>query len=334
MEFKYKVYLLYNYFRRMLSIPLGLGFFIFLNLLSCKSSLEVPTDRKIISDREFKEDFFVTDKTPKPKGKRLYHWYKSQEIYASQNNYAGELLDGPYIKHYYSNQLAEKGDFSNGIKRGHWTSWHKNGMVAQVSKWKKGRLSGKYITRDSLGSIKSSGAYKNGYKTGTWIYPIQGDTMYFVKGTKIITDTTITDSLRERPFFKRIFMSKRQRIEQGVVRPKKENREKNVFKRIFKKKPKEENQVNNKGKKIEAEEKPNFFQRIFKKKNKKENGAKQKISPNNVKQTNKSFKIKKERKKQKKEVTKKKKINKGKKEPNFFQRLFKKKNKEQTEAKE
>jgi hypothetical protein len=218
-------------------LMLGVIFLSFLNLVSCKS-IEVPTDRKIMSNRQFKETVYVTDKTPKPKGKRYYYWYKSQKVHFSQNNYGGELLDGEYIKHYNSNQLAEKGNFKKGLKSGRWTMWYKNGMVARVSNWKKGRRSGRYISRDSLGQIVTYGSFQKGKKDGKWISAIEEDTLYFVKGEEIILDTTVTDSLVKKSFLKQIFSSKEGRAEERIRRNKTKKENGSFFKRIFKKKSK------------------------------------------------------------------------------------------------
>ncbi len=172
--------------------------------MGCKS-IETPMDRKVTSDKRYKEVLFVSDKIPNAKRHRKYYWYKSREVHYSQDNYGGELLDGEYIKYYYSNQLAERGGFKNGLKRGEWTKWHENGQVAQVSKWKNGRQTGKFVSRDSLGNIIAYGKYTKGRKTGNWVYPEKGETIYFIKGKELTLDSALTDSLIKPPFFKRIF---------------------------------------------------------------------------------------------------------------------------------
>ena len=144
-------------------------------------AFETLANRKIISNKGYKEIVYITDKTPKPKGKRFYHWYKTRELHTSQNNYAGKLLTGEYLKYYPNNQLAEKGYFEKGLKVALWTIWHPNGKLSSEMRWKKGKRSGKYIKRDSVGTILEFGSYKKGEKTGKWIYPIERDTLYFKK---------------------------------------------------------------------------------------------------------------------------------------------------------
>lgn len=206
------------------------------------TSLEAPTDRRVITDGEFKEELAITTKTPKAQAKRSYYWFKSQDIYASQNDYAGLLLNGPYTKYYYTNELAEKGHFKKGLKIGKWTSWYKTGIISKVSKWKKGRLSGAFITRDSLGRTLVSGKYKNGKKEGYWIDHAQKDTLYYAKGFPMIIDSSF-----EKPgFVQRTFgflkRNKKQPPKEGKTKKEKDTTKTGFFKRLFAKKDKENEQ--------------------------------------------------------------------------------------------
>ena len=239
---------------------------------------ELSLNRKINNKRGYKEIVYVTDKTPIAKGKRSYHWYKSLGIHSSQNNYAGELLDGPYIKYYPGHQLAEKGYFTKGLKTALWTTWHQNGKVSSVMRWKNGRRSGKYIARDSLGSIVELGNYKKGFKNGKWILPLEGRTLYFKKGKLTKIDSTSNDSVQKKPsFFKGIF-SKKEKIKEDSIQ-KDTVAQPNFFKRLFtkkdgknkKQKQKPKNATIRKAQKSNPKttKKEGFFKRLFRKKNKK-----------------------------------------------------------------
>lgn len=252
------------------------------SFMGCKS-IETPINRKFTSNKQYKEVLFVTDKMPNARRQRNYYWYKSREVHYSQDNYGGELLDGEYVKYYYSNQLAERGGFKNGLKKGEWTKWYENGQVAQVSQWKKGRQMGKFISRDSLGNIVEYGKYKKDVKIGNWVYPEKGETIYFIKGKQLVQDPTLTDSLTKLPFLKRIFNKRYRQIKkrnkerkgadsEGLLRPvsnkKDKTREANgkdivkkrdtaksgFFKKIFKRNKKETAKKNDKKRQLSQKE--------------------------------------------------------------------------------
>lgn len=81
-----------NFVTALTSRNSGIFFMLLATILGCKS-IEAPTDRKIISNTNFKEILYVTAKTPETKLNRRYYWYKSQEVHSSVNSYSGQLLD-------------------------------------------------------------------------------------------------------------------------------------------------------------------------------------------------------------------------------------------------
>ena len=233
-------------------------------LLGCKSP-QVAFNKRIISNPEYKEQFFISDKEPKVKSNVFYHWLKSQEIHLTKSGYSGDLLHGEYTKYYQTNQLAEKGSFKGGLKKGVWSSWYKNGQLATTEYWKNGKLNGRNIFYDSIGNIVSIGTYKNNKRSGTWLYPQKKDTICYKKGEKCIKkerDTT------KNSFFSRLFKKK-----DSISSTPKKAKTPNFFQRLFKKESSQEKNIkkprNQKsGKKQKTIKKPNFFQRLFSKKNK------------------------------------------------------------------
>lgn len=172
-------------------------------------NFEVPINRKVIDEKGFKEIVYTTKKTPYPNTDQMYHWYKARGVHTSQGNYAGELLDGEYLRYFPDNQLAEKGSFKNGLKVLVWNTWHQNGNLSTRSVWKNGKISGKYIEWDSVGNITETGRYRKGIKIGKWLFPIKGDTIRYKKGMAVVKDTSIHDSIHQREsLFKRIFRKK------------------------------------------------------------------------------------------------------------------------------
>ncbi|GGX27311.1 toxin-antitoxin system YwqK family antitoxin [Aquimarina muelleri] len=238
---------------------------IFLYCLSGCNSPQVTFNKRIISNSEYKEQFFVSEKKAKVRSDVFYYWLKSQKIQFTKSGYSGNLLHGKYTKHYQSNQLAEKGGFNNGIKKGIWNSWYKNGQLATTENWKNGKLSGKNIFYDSIGNIVSIGAYKNDKRSGRWLYPQNGDTIYYKRGEKYMKkekDTT------RNSFFSRFFKKK-----DSISSTTKKTKKTNFFQKLFtKKSSQKKNKKTYENQKPENQQKttkkPNFFQRLFAKKNK------------------------------------------------------------------
>jgi hypothetical protein len=245
---------------------------VFICLVSCKTSQEL-FNKKNISTTEYKESFYITDDVPKPKPGVKYYWFKSRKVQATQSDYAGKLLDGVYTKYYYSNELAEKGNFNKGKKISIWKSWYKNGQLATTENWNSGVLNGKCVFYDSIGNVISKGKYTSGKRSGEWIFVQKGDTIDYSKKVDKEKDT-----LQPR-FFGRLFKKK---AKDSVAQEKKPG----FFKRLFSKKSgnkatskkTKNNKTKVKGntkketKKVKQKkipnDKPNFFQRLFGKKEK------------------------------------------------------------------
>ena len=51
----------------------------------------------------------------------MYYWFKSGEIHQSISSSGGFVLHKNYLKYFKSNQLAEEGAFSYGLKDGEWS---------------------------------------------------------------------------------------------------------------------------------------------------------------------------------------------------------------------
>lgn len=159
-------------------------FFLFFLSLFFLSLTPYPLKKKI-TDTEFRYEFYTVVKTPKAKPGRYYYWFKAGAIHTTQSGAAGEVLDGGFEKFFLSNQLAEKGSFTSGLKTGMWQSWHSNGTLATVTQWEKGLQSGKYYEYNEMGTMIKTGQYRFGKKHGRWIHFITGDTLYFKKDVRL-----------------------------------------------------------------------------------------------------------------------------------------------------
>lgn len=164
--------------------------------------------KRIIHDQYFDYEFYISqEKVKNPKADRTYFWYRSGEIHQSVAAIGGDLLVDDYQKFYKTKQLAEKGNFSDGLKHGTWQNWFENGTLQQVKEWKKGIPHGKFTLYTTNGNKIEEGNYKNGQKHGIWINYIQKDTLQYSSG-KIIPEK-VKDTLQRESFLKRIFTRKK-----------------------------------------------------------------------------------------------------------------------------
>ncbi|MBC8756039.1 hypothetical protein H2O64_15280 [Kordia sp. YSTF-M3] len=166
--------------------------------------------KRIINDQNFDYEFYISqEKIKKPKSDRIYYWYRSGEIHQSTSAIGGDILVDNYQKFYKTKQLAEKGNFNDGLKHGTWQNWFENGTLQQVKEWKKGIPHGKFALYTTDGNKIEEGRYKNGQKQGTWIDYIKKDTLHYSSG-KIIPKK-VKDTLKREPFLKRIFKRKKKK---------------------------------------------------------------------------------------------------------------------------
>jgi len=127
-----------------------------------------PYTIKRISDKNFRYEFYTTDKKINPKTSKTYFWFKGGLIHEAQGGVAGELLNDKFVKMYHSNQLAEQGQFKNGLRVGEWKTWHQNGVLATTLHYSNGLRSGKYFRYDESGKLVESGKFSSNLKNGKW----------------------------------------------------------------------------------------------------------------------------------------------------------------------
>lgn len=156
-----------------------------------------------------------------------YCWYKSGEIHCSYGDAAGNLLHGEYIKYYFNNQLAEKGNFHYGLKKGVWRKWHPNGVLQEQQSWYKGRKRGNYILYDNQGKVEITGNYKKNKKEGIWVNHKAEDTLWYVKGISYNEEPKIAKAKSDSMSGKK-YIHKKDYQRQDTIKVKSD-----FFKRIF-----------------------------------------------------------------------------------------------------
>ncbi|PJJ11135.1 hypothetical protein CLU83_4631 [Flavobacterium sp. 1] len=156
--------------------------FLYLSIISISSSFSEPYNIKRIADENFRYEFYVTDKNVAPKPNKVYYWFKGGAIHSAQGGSGGDLLNDVFLKTYHSNQIAEKGNFKNGLKIGIWKTWHPNGSIESTQKWSKGLRTGMYYKYDKNGLVVETGCYKNDKKQGKWYDFEKKDTVSYSHG--------------------------------------------------------------------------------------------------------------------------------------------------------
>jgi len=147
---------------------------------------------KRISDQDYRYEFYVTDKTVTPKAKKVYYWFKGGAIHSAQGDFGGDLLNEVFLKTYHSNQIAEKGNFKNGLKVGFWKTWHPNGSIESIQKWTMGLRTGMYYKYDENGLVAETGCYKNDKKQGKWYDFVNKDTIHYNNGLQALKKQKIS----------------------------------------------------------------------------------------------------------------------------------------------
>ncbi|WP_298423794.1 hypothetical protein [uncultured Kordia sp.] len=176
--------------------------------------LIITPQKRIINHQNFDYEFYISQETVKnPKENKMYYWYRSGEIHQSSAGIGGAVLVDSYQKFYKSKQLAEKGNFKNGLKHGVWHEWLESGALEKVIHWKKGVLHGKFISYNKKGEKIEEGNYRNGQKQGAWINYDKKDTLSYKSG-KIIPEKA-NDTIKRESFFKRIFKRKKETSKKG-----------------------------------------------------------------------------------------------------------------------
>ncbi len=221
--------------------------------------------KKRISDKQFRYEFYTTDKEVSAKSGRYYFWFRGGAIHSSEYGFGGELLHSEFLKFYHSNQLAESGEFRNGLKEGYWKAWFPNGVLCSKTYWSNGQMDGKHYAYDETGFLVEEGKYKDNQKHGRWINYISKDTLKYKKGRVVVPKVKpVKDTLQQtekKGFFKRLFSKKEKAVQpaDATVKPAKGKNDKKQAKEQKEALP-------------EKDKKPGFFKRLFSKKEKKDDG--------------------------------------------------------------
>lgn len=219
-----------------------------------------PYSLKRISDKEYRYEFYTTDKIIGPKNTRTYYWFKGGLIHSSQAGIGGQLLHDNFKKFYHSNQLAEQGKFKNGLKVGLWKTWFQNGKMETTQEFYNGLSSGKFQKFDPNGNLIEKGKYSKGKKHGLWVNYISKDTIQYKNGVIFIPKPKLTKEEKA--------LAKEAKIKEREAQKLQKQKEKELKKVAKDQKSETKKSQPEKTVKTNTPKKQNFFTRLFSKKEK------------------------------------------------------------------
>lgn len=240
----------------------------FLSLFILLTSFEELKLKKKITDKEFRYEFFVTEKKAETKENRMYYWFKGGEIHNSESGISGHLLNDSFEKFYLNNQLAEKGMFNKGLKVGYWKTWHPNGVIKSTQYWDTGRKNGAYHLYDQKGELIEKGYYRRNKKQGKWINYLAKDTVTYKNNEILVVKLSDEQILRnkEKKEKQTAKKEKREALEKEKKLKKQGQKQQEQQKKLNKKRQNEVKGKNSDKEKPSKEKKENFFTRLFSKK--------------------------------------------------------------------
>lgn len=234
--------------------------------------------KKRITDKQFKYEFYTTQKKVNPKSDVIYYWFKGGAIHTSEEGIAGELLNDQFDKFYLSNQLAEKGKFRKGKKVGVWRTWHPNGVLATEEEWAGGQKNGNFISYSDDGVLLIKGLFRSDKKEGKWINYFSNDTVVYKKDLVVKPKQQKKEAKESSKPSKEITTNKvvpTASTKKGFIEDEEDFDEVPVKKAASKTAVKNNTSVNKK--EVKTDKKESFFKRLFSKKDK--------TKPTNVKGT-------------------------------------------------
>ena len=157
-----------------------------------------PYTIKRISDKDFRYEFYTSNKKTTPKKNKTYFWFKGGLIHEAQGGIAGDVLNDKFIKMYHNNQLAEQGEFKNGLRVGEWKTWHQNGVLSSTTEYSNGLRCGKYSRYNENGNLVENGKFRSDLKTGKWTNSESKEITTYRKGAIVKQKETFTKSEKYR----------------------------------------------------------------------------------------------------------------------------------------
>jgi antitoxin component YwqK of YwqJK toxin-antitoxin module len=115
----------------------------------------------------------------KKEGKWQFFSAITKNYLISEEQYSGNLKNGPSFKFYPDSTIAEKVIYINDLKQGEWIQYYPNGAICLKSNYLNGKINGRFEVWFENGKIEFSGQYKDDARDGLWyIYKSDGSLKY------------------------------------------------------------------------------------------------------------------------------------------------------------
>jgi antitoxin component YwqK of YwqJK toxin-antitoxin module len=99
-----------------------------------------------------------------------------------EEEYKDNLRNGPSIKYFPDNSLAEKVFYVNDLRTGEWLQYFQNGKICLKANYVEGKLQGSFEVFFDNGKPEFIGQYKDDMRDGSWkIYNSDGSLKYKVE---------------------------------------------------------------------------------------------------------------------------------------------------------
>ncbi|WCT13657.1 toxin-antitoxin system YwqK family antitoxin [Mucilaginibacter jinjuensis] len=144
---------------------------------------------------------------------KLYYWYSSNNVHATQGGYSGDLLNGLYTVYYSNKGLKEQGAFKNGLKEGVWKTWNESGTLSRELTWKKGLINGDFRSYNEQGKLIQEGNYKDNLLEGRSKLYLGNDSTRVIK-----YHHGQIDNARDLSIWQRLYLVKR-KTDSTAIKP-------------------------------------------------------------------------------------------------------------------
>lgn len=127
-------------------------------------------------------------------GKWQFYSSEIEGYMISEESYEKNLRNGPTLKYYPGNLLAERINYMNDVKHGTWEQFYESGKSFIMSNYENGKLTGAYEAWFENGKPMYSGNYKGDVREGLWlIYNEDGSLKYKIEYANGIPDNRQMD---------------------------------------------------------------------------------------------------------------------------------------------
>ena len=153
-----------------------------------KSLMVYSNDGTVVDATVYHPNGFIASKGKYVNQLKEGQWkFYSSEIEGyliNEEEYVGNMRNGPSVKYYPDGTIAEKLSYVNDRREGEWLKYFENGRMFVRSFYSGNLLNGKFEVWFQNGRIQFSGTYKNNRRDSIWLtYNQDGSLLYRIEYT-------------------------------------------------------------------------------------------------------------------------------------------------------